>query len=58
MLIQQNLRRKVLVTSKAPHVGTFHAALKITFSDKTRPNDQELPIVRELRGRHPPWRAS
>jgi hypothetical protein len=51
VLVQKNSRRKVLVTFKAPHAGAFHAALKITFSDKTRPNDQEFTIVRELRGR-------
>jgi hypothetical protein len=51
VLIQQHLRRKVLVTFKAPHAGTFHAALNITFSDKTRSNNQEFTIVRELRGR-------
>ena len=38
------------MTFKAPHAGTFHAALKITFSDKSRPNDQEFTVVRELRG--------
>jgi hypothetical protein len=51
VLIQQNSPRKVLVTFKAPHAGTFHAALKITFSDKTHPNDQEFTVVRELSGR-------
>jgi hypothetical protein len=51
MLVLQNLPRKVLVTFKAPHAGTFHASLKITFSDKRRPNDQEFTVTRELRGR-------
>jgi hypothetical protein len=51
MLVLQNLPRKVLVTFKAPHTGTFHASLKITFSDTRRPNDQEFTVTRELRGR-------
>ena len=36
---------------KAPHPDTFHAVLRITFSDKTRPSDQEWAVTRVLRGR-------
>lgn len=38
------------MTFKAPHSGTFQAVLRITFSDKTQPNDQEFIMERELRG--------
>jgi hypothetical protein len=50
-VVRQNSPRKVLVTFKPPHPGTFHAVLRITFSDKARPNDQEFIVERELRGR-------
>jgi hypothetical protein len=32
-------------------VGSFHAVLKITFSDKGRAKDREFTVTRELRGR-------
>lgn len=35
---------------KAPHAGAFCAVLKIRFSDKGRPNDEEFTVSRELRG--------
>ena len=38
------------MTFKARHPGTFHAVLRITFCDKTRRNDQEFTVERELRG--------
>jgi hypothetical protein len=50
-MVLQSLPRKVLVAFTAPHAGTFHASLRITFSDTMRPNDQEFTVVRELRGR-------
>lgn len=50
VVVQQNSPRKVLVTFKAPHPGTFHAVLRITFCDKMRRNDQEFTVERELRG--------
>ena len=34
----------------ASHIGYFHAVLKINFRDRTRPNDQEFTVTRELRG--------
>ena len=51
VVVWQNSPRKVLVTFKPPHPGTFHAVLRITFSDKSRPNDQEFVVERELHGR-------
>ena len=50
-MVRQNSPRKVLVTFKPSHPGTFHAVLRITLSDKARPNDQEFVLERELRGR-------
>lgn len=35
----------------APHAGNFCASLKITFIDRTRPDNQEFSVTRELRGR-------
>jgi hypothetical protein len=32
-------------------VGSFHAVLEITFSDKGRRNDREFTVARELRAR-------
>ena len=43
--------RTILVSFEASHAGTCDAVLKINFSDKTRPNDQEFAVTRELRGR-------
>jgi len=37
------------VSFKAPYVGTFHGALKITFRDKLQ-SDEEFTVTRELRG--------
>lgn len=51
LVVRKKSPRKLLVTFKPPHAGTFHAALKITFSDKTRSNGQEFTVERELRGR-------
>ena len=50
-MIQQGVPRKIRVDFKAPQAGDFHAILKITFSDKARPNDQGRVVTRELRGR-------
>jgi hypothetical protein len=41
----------IRVVFKAPHPDTFHAVLRITFSDKTRPSDQEWTVMRVMRGR-------
>ena len=51
VVTQQWAPRKIRVDFNAPHAGTFHAILKITFSDKARPNDQGWVVTRELRGR-------
>ena len=49
--IRQKTPRKILVSFRPLHVGTFFASLRITFSDKTRPNNLEFSVIRELRGR-------
>lgn len=51
MVIQQGVPRKIRVDFKAPQAGSFHAILKVTFSDKARPNDQGWVVTRQLRGR-------
>ena len=50
-VVQQKTPRKVLVSFRPLHVGTFLATLRITFNDKTRPNNLEFTVIRELRGR-------
>jgi hypothetical protein len=47
--------RKILISFDAPRAGNFRVSLKITFIDRTRQNDQEFIVTRELRGRaiHP-----
>ena len=50
MVIQQGTPRKIRIDFKAPQAGAFHAILKITFSDKARPNGQGWVVTRELRG--------
>lgn len=47
--IQKNMAREIIVSFHPPRVGSFHAVLKITFSDKGR-NDKEFTVTRELRG--------
>jgi len=49
--IQQGTPRQIRVEFKPPHAGTFHAALRITFSSQTRQNHQDWIVTRELRGR-------
>jgi hypothetical protein len=49
-MVRQGTPRTIRVEFKALCAGTFHASLKITFSDKTGPNDQEWTVTRELRG--------
>ena len=49
-VIQQGAPHEIRVDFNAPQAGTFHAILKITFSDKAQPNDQEWMVTRELRG--------
>jgi hypothetical protein len=50
VVVLQGTPRTIRVEFKAPCAGTFHAFLRITFSDKTRPNDQEWVVTRELHG--------
>lgn len=50
-MVKQSQPRKIIVSFQASCVGTFNATLRITFRDKTRPNDQEFTLTRELRGR-------
>jgi len=49
-VIRKKTPRTILVSFNAPHTGTFHAILRINFSDKTQPHDHEFTIRRELRG--------
>ena len=49
-MIQEGAPRKIRVDFKAPQAGAFLAILKITFSDKARPNDRGWVVSRELRG--------
>ena len=51
MKIRFGKPRTILVSFEASHAGTCGAVLKINFSDKTPPNDQEFTVTRELRGR-------
>ncbi|KAI9452273.1 hypothetical protein F5148DRAFT_1236722 [Russula earlei] len=48
--VRQNSPRKVVVSFNAPCAGTYLATLRITFCDKSRLNDQEFIITRELHG--------
>jgi len=48
--VQKNKAREVIVSFHPSRVGSFHAVLRITFSDKGR-NGQEFTLTRELRGR-------
>jgi hypothetical protein len=50
-MIRQGTPRMIRVVFNAPHPDTFLAVLRITFSDKTRPSDQEWIVTRVLRGR-------
>ena len=49
-MVKKKKPRTIVVSFKAPHVGTFRAVLKIHFSDKGRPNHEEFTVARELRG--------
>jgi len=49
--VQQNKPRKVFVSFRPSSVGTFHAVLRITFRDRTKPYEQDFTVERELRGR-------
>ena len=42
--------RRIIASFQAPHAGTFRMSLQIVFSDKTRQNDREFVVLRELRG--------
>jgi hypothetical protein len=49
--VPQNKPRKVIVSYQPSSVGTYHAALYITFHDRTKPYEQGFTVERELRGR-------
>jgi hypothetical protein len=51
--VRKKTVRKIEVLFKAPRGGAFQGALKITFKDKTR-SDEEFTVTRELRGRATP----
>jgi hypothetical protein len=42
--------RRIEISFKAPHVGSFQGLLCITFKDKMQ-SDEEFTVTRELRGR-------
>ena len=48
--LQKNRAREVIVTFQPSRVGTFHAVLRIAFSDKGRASDRGFTVTRELRG--------
>lgn len=50
-MIRQGASRMIRVVFKATQPDTFHAVLRITFSDKTRSSDQEWTVTRVVRGR-------
>jgi hypothetical protein len=49
--VQKNMAREVIVSFQPSRVGSFHATLGITFSDKGRANNREFTVARELHGR-------
>ncbi len=49
--VQKNHPREIIVSFQPSRVGSFHAILEITFSDKGRRKDREFTVARELRGR-------
>ena len=48
--VQKSSPRKIEVSFNAPRAGAFQGALRITFKDKGR-SDEEFTVTRELRGR-------
>ena len=48
--VQKSSPRKIEVSFNAPRAGAFQGALRITFKDKGR-SDEEFSVTRELRGR-------
>src|SRR5216684_5581754 len=48
--VQKGTARKIEVTFKARHEGTFYGTLSITFRGKTQ-SDQEFTVTRQLHGR-------
>jgi len=50
-VVQKNNAREVVVSFQPSRVGSFHAVLEITFSDKGQTGDREFTVTRELRGR-------
>jgi hypothetical protein len=48
--VRKKSARRIEVSFKASRIGVFQGALRITFRDKTRSNE-EFTVTRELRGR-------
>jgi len=48
--LRKSSARKIEVSFKAPRVGAFQGALRITFKGQTR-SDEEFTVTRDLRGR-------
>lgn len=42
--------RRIIVSFRAPHAGTFRMCLRIEFQDSTRLNSRKFVLLRELRG--------
>ncbi|KAF8267991.1 hypothetical protein EI94DRAFT_1246219 [Lactarius quietus] len=49
-VLRKGMPRRIIVSFQAPHAGAFRVSLEIVFSDKTRQNDSEFVVLRELRG--------
>lgn len=50
-MLRKGKSRRIIVSFLAPKAGTFRMSLEIVFRDKTRQNDREFVILRELRGK-------
>ncbi|KAI9452272.1 hypothetical protein F5148DRAFT_514946 [Russula earlei] len=50
-VVRQRKPRKILVSFQPSRLGTFHVTLSITLGNKTQPNEPEITLTRELRGR-------
>ncbi|KAI0253350.1 hypothetical protein BJV78DRAFT_204673 [Lactifluus subvellereus] len=48
--VRQKTPRSIRVSFHASRAGNFHGSLMITFIDRTRRNDREFTVTRELRG--------
>ncbi|KAN0127194.1 P-loop containing nucleoside triphosphate hydrolase protein [Lactarius tabidus] len=48
-VLRKGKPRRIIVSFQAPCAGTFSMSLEVVFSDKTRQNDREFVVLRELR---------